>query len=94
MTKGELVGWIAEKAGISKKAADGALNAFVKSIHDSLKKTTGKIRVADLGTCVVTQRKARAGVNPQTRTKIKIQAKNVPGFRASKSLKEVVSKAK
>ncbi len=88
MTKDELVGWMAKKAGISTKAAAKALNAFVKSIHDSLKKKTGKIRIADLGTFVVAHRKARAGVNPQTKKTIKIPAKNVPGFRASKALKQ------
>ncbi len=94
MTKNELVTWMAKEAGITKKEADGALNAFVKSIHDSLKKKTGKIRIADLGTFVVAHRKARTGVNPQTRAKIKIAAGNVPRFRASKSLKQAVQKAK
>ncbi len=75
-------------------AADGALNAFVKSIHDSLKKKTGKIRIADLGTFVVSHRKARTGVNPQTRTKIKIPAVNAPRFRPSSALKKAVEKAK
>ncbi len=94
MTKDELVGWMAKKAGISKKAAAAALNAFVKAICDSLKKKGSKIRIADLGTFVVVHRKARDGVNPQTKKKIKIAAGNVPRFRASKSLKQAVQKAK
>jgi len=94
MTKEELVNWMAKEAGITKKAATAALNAFVKAIHDSLKKKTGKIRIADLGTFAVAHRKARTGVNPRTMKKIKIAAGNVPRFRASKSLKQVVHKAK
>ncbi len=94
MTKDELVGWMAKEAGITKKAAVEALNAFVKAIHISLKKKGGKIRVAELGTFVVVHRKAREGVNPQTKKKIKIPAGNVPRFRASKSLKEAVHKVK
>ena len=94
MTKDELVNWMAKEAGITKKAAAAALNAFVKAIHDSLKKKTGKIRVAELGTFLVVHKKARTGVNPQTKTKIKIAAGNVPRFRASKSLKEAVHRAK
>ena len=94
MTKDELVNWMAKEAGITKKGAAAALGAFVKAIHDSLKKKTGKIRVAELGTFVVAHRKARTGVNPQTKTKIKIPAGNVPRFRASKSLKQAVHKAK
>ena len=53
MTKDELVNWMAKEAGITKKAAAAALDAFVKAIHDSLKKKTGKIRIADLGTFIV-----------------------------------------
>jgi DNA-binding protein HU-beta len=94
MTKNELVGWMAKEASITKKGAAAALGAFVKTIHDSLKKKTGKIRVADLGTFLVVHKKARTGVNPQTKAKIKIAAGNVPRFRASKSLKEAVHKAK
>ena len=94
MTKDELVNWMAKEAGITKKAAAAALTALVKAIHDSLKKKTAKIRVAELGTFLVVHKKARTGVNPQTKAKIKIAAGNVPRFRASKSLKEVVHRAK
>jgi len=94
MTKDELMNLMAKEAGITKKGAAGALDAFVKAIHDSLKKKTGKIRVADLGTFTVLHRKARDGINPQTKKKIKIAAVNVPRFRASKSLKQAVGKAK
>ncbi len=94
MTKTELVSSVAKAAGITKSAAGKALNAFVKAIHDSLKKKGGKIRVPDLGTFVVLHRKARTGVNPQTKKQIKIPAGNVPRFRASKSLKVAVAKPK
>ncbi len=94
MTKAELVKKIAKDAGITGKVADKALGAFVGAIHASLKKKDGKIRVADLGTFVVVHKKARTGVNPQTKKKIKIPAGNVPRFRASKALKQAVNKAK
>jgi DNA-binding protein HU-beta len=94
MTKAELINWMAKEAGITKKGAAAALDSFVKAIHGSLKKKTGKIRVADLGTFLVVHKKARTGVNPQTKAKIKIPAGNVARFRASKSLKQAVHKAK
>ncbi len=94
MTKAELVKKIAKDAGITAKAADKALNAVVGAIHSSLKKKDGKIRIADLGTFLVVHRKARTGVNPQNKKKIKIPAGNVPRFRAAKSLKQAVQKAK
>jgi len=39
----------------------------------------------------VMERKARIGVNPQTRGAIQIPAKNVPKFKAGKNLKEAVA---
>jgi len=94
MTKSELVTRIAEKAGITKKAAAASLDALVAAINDALKKKEGRIRVADLGTFKVVKKKARTGVNPQTRQKIKIAATKVPRFSPSRALKEAVKKAK
>ena len=94
MTKSDLVSHIAKEAGITKKAAAAALDTFVGAVHASLKKKTGSIRVSGLGTFKVSQRKARAGVNPQTGQKLKIPAMKVPRFSASKVLKEIVKKAK
>ncbi len=94
MTKAELVSRIAEEANITKKAAGMALDAVVDSVHDSLKKKDGKIRIADLGTFRVVKKKARTGVNPQTRQKIKIPATKVPRFSPSRALRETVKKAK
>ncbi len=92
--KAELITWMAKEAGITKKAAAAALNAVVGAIHASLKKKDGKIRIADLGTFLVVHKKARTGVNPQTKEEIKLPAGYVPRFRASKSLKQAVKKAK
>ncbi len=94
MTKADLVKLMAEEAGVTKKAAEAALNAFVRAIHDSLKKQQGKIRIADLGTFKVARTKARTGVNPQTMQKIKISASKVTRFSASKALKEAINKPK
>ena len=94
MTKSELVNRMAEEAGVTKKSAGAALNALVGAIHDSLKKKDGKIRIAELGTFKVIKKKARTGVNPQTKQKIKIPAGKVPRFSASWALKEAVKKAK
>ncbi len=94
MTKAELVAHMAEEAGVTKKAAAQALNAIVTAVHESLKKKDGKIRIADLGTFRVIKKKARMGVNPQTRQKIKIPAAKVPRFTASRALRDAAKKAK
>jgi DNA-binding protein HU-beta len=93
MNKADLVSHVAKQAGITKKAATSALDAIIGAVHDSLKKKTGSIRISDLGTFKVSQRKARAGVNPRTGQKIKIPAAKVLRFSASKSLREAVKKA-
>ena len=93
MTKAELVSKIAKEADITKKAASAALSAVVGAIHDELKKN-GKIRISNLGTFKVVKKKARTGVNPQTKKKIKIPAGKVPRFSSSRALKLVVKKAK
>jgi DNA-binding protein HU-beta len=94
MTKAEVVSRMAEQAGISKKAAASALSALVGAVHETLKKKDGKIRISELGTFKVIKKKARNGVNPQTREKIKIAAAKVPRFSASKALRNAVKKAK
>jgi len=94
MTKAQVVTRIAKEANVTKKAAAMALDSLVGAIQDSLKKKEGKIRIADLGTFRVVKKKARTGVNPQTKQKIKIPATKVPRFSASRALKEAVKKAK
>lgn len=90
MTKADLVARIASDAGISQKAADKVVDALVSAIHDALKGPEGSIRIPDLGTFRVSERKARIGVNPRTREKMQIPASVVPAFTAAKALKECV----
>ena len=89
MTKAELVAKLAEEGDVTKKAAAAILDGLVKTLHESLK-AGEKIRIDGLGTFVVVDRKARTGVNPQTRAKIKIPATKAPAFRAAKALKDAV----
>lgn len=94
MTKAELVTYIATEANVTKKVAETVLKAAVKAIHESLSQKDGTIRISDVGTFRVSQRKARSGVNPQTQKKMKIAAMNVPRFSPSKALRDVVKAAK
>jgi DNA-binding protein HU-beta len=94
MTKAEVVSKMAKEAGITKKAAAIALDAIVAAVHENLKQKDGKIRISELGTFRVVKKKARTGVNPQTRKKIKIAAAQVPRFSASRALREAVKKTK
>ncbi|MGQ9845563.1 MAG: HU family DNA-binding protein [Caldisericia bacterium] len=91
MTKPEIVSSIAEKAGVTKKVASATLDAFVKTVMDSLKKGE-KVALVGFGTFEVRERKPRKGINPQTKKPINIPAKKVPAFRAGKELKAIVPK--
>ena len=83
MKKKELINLMAEGADISKVAAAKVLDAYYAGVGKELKKS-GKFRMAGFGTFSVVRRKAREGRNPQTGKKIKIAAKNVVKFKASK----------
>ena len=91
MNKTELVAAIAEKAGLSKKDAEGAVKAFTDTVAEQLK-AGEKIQLVGFGTFEVRERAAREGVNPRTGDKIKIAASKVPAFKAGKGLKDKVAK--
>ena len=70
MNKTELVAAIAEKAGLSKKDAEGAVKAFTDTVAEQLK-AGEKIQLVGFGTFEVAERAARTGKNPQTGEAIK-----------------------
>ncbi|MBQ7667762.1 MAG: HU family DNA-binding protein [Clostridia bacterium] len=91
MNKAELIASIAEKTNLTKKDSECALNAFVATVTERLKKGD-KVGLVGFGTFEVRTRKAREGINPQTKKTIKIPAKNAPVFKAGKALKASVNK--
>lgn len=90
MTKAELLEQMANDAGISKAAANAALNSFLDGIKAALKKKDSKVTLTGFGTFSTSHRKARQGRNPQTGETIKIKAGNVVKFKPGKKLKEAV----
>ena len=91
MNKAELIAKIAEESKLTKKAAETALDAFVTSVEEALKKGE-KVQLVGFGTFEVRERAARKGRNPQTKAEIKIPASKAPVFKAGKALKELVNK--
>jgi len=85
MTKAELITKIAEDAGITKVAAVAALDAFMDGVTKTLKKGD-KLTLVGFGTFSVSKRAARIGRNPFNGETIKIKAKKVAKFKASKEL--------
>ncbi len=91
MTKAEFITAVAEKAGMTKKDTEAAVSAVIDTITDSLAKGD-KIQLVGFGTFEVRERKAREGINPQTKKKISIAATKVPAFKAGRALKDAVAK--
>lgn len=90
MNKSELVEKIAERADITKSAADRVLGIITESIEQELAKG-GSVTLIGFGTFEVRAREARAGRNPQTGEAIQIKAAKIPAFKAGKALKDAVN---
>ena len=89
MNKSELIAKIADKAELTKKDAEKALNAFVESVTEGLK-AGEKIVLVGFGSFETKKRAARKGKNPQTGAIIDIPAATVPAFKVGKALKDAV----
>ena len=89
MNKVELADAVATKTGMGKADAEKMLNAFVDVVTEQLK-AGSEVTLTGFGTFKVSDRKAREGINPQTKAKIMIPAMTVPKFTAGKTLKEAV----
>jgi DNA-binding protein HU-beta len=91
--KADVINAIAEQAGISKKEASAAFDAFVNYISDSCQRGE-RCAVPGLGSFSVSQRKARQGRNPRTNETITIPASKNVRFKAGKDLRESVNSAR
>ena len=91
MNKQELISAMAEKANLSKKDAEAALNAFVCAVEGALVKGD-KVQLVGFGGFEVKERAARVGRNPRTKESIQIPASRTPVFKPGKALKDAVAK--
>jgi len=91
MNKTELISAAAESAGLTKKDTERVLNAAIDAITAALVKGE-KVQISGFGTFETKNREARVGRNPHTKETIEIPATRVPGFKASKALKDTVAK--
>ena len=91
MNKTELISLVSESAGLTKKDTERVINAAIDAITASLVKGE-KVQISGFGTFEIKDREARVGRNPHTKEAIEIPATRVPGFKASKALKDNVAK--
>lgn len=90
MKKAEFIDAVAEKAGLSKKDANEALNAILETITDALKE--GKtVNFIGFGSFTTVERSAREARVPLTGKSVQIPARKAVKFKVGKSLKDSVA---
>jgi DNA-binding protein HU-beta len=91
MTKADLVSQISEKTGIEKADVQVTVEAFMKSIKNSLE--GGKnVYLRGFGSFIVKKRAEKTGRNISKNTTIIIPAHNIPSFKPAKTFVEKVKK--
>lgn len=89
MTKKDIIEIVAKKANLTNKASRDAVQTFLNTIRDSLKRGE-KVVLTGFGTFSVRSRVQRVGRNPKTGERITLQARKAPGFTPGKTFKKAV----
>jgi len=90
VTKQDFVSEVARRSGLTNKDAGKAVDAFLESVTDTLKKG-GDVTFTGFGKFSTAHRAARMGVNPRNPSeKVHIAAATVPKFSAGSQLKASV----
>jgi len=89
MNKTELVEAIHKDIGLSKADSARAIDSFLGTVTNTLKKGE-EVVLTGFGKFSVVKRAARQGVNPQTGEPVKIKASQAPKFSAGATLKQAV----
>jgi DNA-binding protein HU-beta len=89
VTKSELIEQVADRAELTKTDASRAVDAVLATVEDALRRGS-EVTVSGFGKFHVSERGARAGVNPRTGERIQIAASRVPRFTAGSGLKSAV----
>jgi DNA-binding protein HU-beta len=90
MNKADFIGAVASAGELSKADAARAVDAVIDVVKAALKQGE-TISLVGFGTFQVRKRAAREGRNPRTGDTIKIDASNIPSFKAGKALKDAVN---
>jgi DNA-binding protein HU-beta len=90
VTKAEFIDRVADKAGLTKKDATAAVDAFLDAVEEALKRGDS-VTFTGFGKFSTAHRAARMGVNPRNPgQKVHIPAATVPKFQAGSALKAAV----
>ena len=89
MNKQDLIGQVADRAGLSRADSAKAVETMLEVVTSALKRGD-EVRLVGFGNFSVTRRKASVGRNPRTGAPMQIKASSQPKFRPGKALKDAV----
>ena len=92
MTKLEIAIALSERTGISRKQAIEAVELFLNSVKDALKKGD-KVSLVGFGTFLRKDKPGRDGRNPRTGERIKVPPKSVVTFKPGREFRDQVNTA-
>jgi integration host factor subunit alpha len=91
MTKAEIIESVHQKVGgFSRKEASDLVEAIFETMKETLANGQ-KIKLSGFGNFVVRDKRARPGLNPRTKERIRLDARRVVRFRPSPVLKAVIN---
>jgi DNA-binding protein HU-beta len=89
MTKSELINKVSEVTNLPKNTNEFIINNLFDVIMNTVA-SGEKIQIVGFGSFEKHHREAREGRNPKDGTPIKIEATDVPAFKAGKAFKDAV----
>lgn len=92
MTKADIINDIAEKTGIEKVAVQASVEAFMKTVRNSM--VSGEnVYLRGFGSFIVKRRAEKTGRNISKNTTIIIPAHYIPAFKPAKTFAEKVKRS-
>jgi integration host factor subunit beta len=92
MTKADLIEDVARKTELSRKDSEVIVDTIFEGIVKSLR-GGDKIEIRGFGSFRTRHRNSRVGRNPKTGERVDVPAKDIPYFKPSKELKDLVNSA-
>lgn len=91
ITRNEIVEFINQEFGLSKKDCDDLVKEIIENIISGLLKNK-QVKIHNFGTFKLKNKKERIGRNPKTKEEVMISSRNVIKFIPSKKIVNVLNK--
>ncbi len=92
MTKADIVDIVAEATGLTKVETEAVIDGFLSTIKNSLQEGE-RVEFRGFGSFSVKKRMPKKARNPGTGEVVYLPERYVPTFKASKILKELITKS-